>query len=547
MKQELAKLIAKHVPLSKEEVESLLEVPPSDELGDLAFPCFSLSKLMKKPPAEIAEELASKLGDKLPSEFVDVKAINGYVNFFFNIPVLASKIIAKIFNESDRYGSMNFVSGKEVVIEYSSPNVGKPMHVGHIRSTLLGDSLKRLFMFQGARVHSINYLGDIGLHIGKLLVAYELWGNEAPIRKLLEKEPEKGLLELYVKFCEMENVDIEDELMKTPGSEEKEVRDEWTEKARQALRKLENGDKHYTAIWKKICELSTKAFERIYARLGVSFDEITGQSQYAEKGKAVVREALEKGVAKKGETGEIIALLEPDLPNKVLLRKDGTALYITQDLGAAISRYEKYKFDSMLYIVGSEQELYFKQLFLLLEKLGYEWAKRCKHVKFGLLSIEGGKLSTRAGRIILLEDVLDRARKLAMEEIKLKNPELAKDKQRSEEIAEKVGVGALKYSVLAVEPIKFIKFSYKQALNFEGNSGPYLQYSYVRASSILRKANIKTDKPMEISAKDVPQELSSEEAKLVKKLAHFSLATERAFNELNPSIIANYGFELCQS
>ncbi len=531
MKEVIVNLLLKELnkrKLNKRDIEKLIETPPSPELGDYSFPCFVLASKLKKNPNEIAEELARKI--KITKEISQIKAVGPYLNFFINKKILAEFVVREILKKEDKFGSKK--ENKRIVIDYSSPNIGKPMHVGHIRSTILGDSLKKIFQFLGNKVIGINYLGDIGLHIGKLIVAYQLWGDE----KKLKKEPEKELLNLYVKFCKKEKLSAEQELEKSSDQEEKEesLDNELTRKAKEALKKLELRDKEIVAIWKKIESYSLRGFLKTYKELGVEFEEIIGQSKFSEIGKQIVKEALKKGVAFKGEEGEIIAKLKP-LPNKIILRSDNTALYSTQDLGAAVERYKKYKFDKMIYVVGSEQQLYLQQIFKILEKLGYKWSKNLVHLPFGLLRLKEGKISSREGRVIFLQDVLEKAEQMALKEVKKKNPKLKNKK----EVARKVGLAALKYSILSKEPIKNIEFSFSQAIDFEGNTGPYLQYSYARASSILRKAD---KKPGKFRAGD----LKLQEINLIKRLSLFPEIVKKAGKQLNPSIISNYSFVLAQ-
>src|SRR3989344_5040805 len=491
--------------LKKEVKEEIILEKPISEFGDYAFPCFELAKKLKKNPVEIARELANKI--KVNKYIEKIEARGPYLNFFADRDYLAKTVIDIILKEKGGYGSKK--EKQTIVIDFSGPNIGKPMHVGHIRSTIIGDSLRKIFEFLGNKVIGINYLGDIGLHIGKLIVAYQLWGDD----KKIKRNPEKELLNLYIKFCKEEKLSLEQELAKSPDQEDKEVylENEWTKKAKNALQKLESNDRETIALWKKIKEHSLKGFFDIYKILNIKFDEIIGQSKFSNEGKRLVKEAVKRNIAIIGKHNEVIAKIEP-LPDKVILRSDGTALYSTQDMGAALSRYNKHKFDKMIYIAGSEQTLYFQQMFKIFEKLGFNWAENLIHLPFGLVNWEGAKMSTRAGKVIFLQDVINKARELALKEIEKKNPNL----KNKEKVSEKVGISALKYSILKLEPIRSINFSYEQALSLEGDTGPYLQYTYARASSILRKAKIKSIlKTPKISLKE------KEEIETLNKLLKF--------------------------
>jgi len=531
MKKIIVGILKKRTGLDKQKIEEIIEIPPTFELGDYAFPCFLLAKKVKKNPRELSIELAKKI--RLTKGISKVEAIGPYVNFFIDKKLLARRVVKEILEKGENYGGKE--EKRKIIIDFSAPNIGKPMHVGHIRSTVLGDSLKRIFGFLGNEVIGINYLGDMGLHIGKLIVAYKLWGDEEKIKE----NPEKELLNLYIKFCKEEKLSIEQELKMAPRQERvKKYRgNKWTQKARAELKKLEKNNTENKKIVEKIKKYSLRGFLKTYEVLDIEFDEIVGQSEFSNLGKEIVKKALKKEVAVKRKKGEVVVNLEKyGLPDKVILRSDGTVLYSTQDLGAAVERYKKYKFDKMIYVVGSEQELYFRQIFKILEQLGYKWANKLMHLSFGLLRLKEGKISSREGRVLFLEDIIKRAKELALEQTRKKNPRL-KNKQ---EIAEKIAVAALKYSTLSKEPIKNIEFNFLQAISFEGNTGPYLQYSHARASSILKKAR---EKP---TTKFVVTELTKQENELIRKLREFSEIIKKASEQLNPALISNYLFELAQ-
>jgi len=510
-KKEIVNLLNKYIHLREKEIESLIEIPPSAELGDYAFPCFSLTKKYKKNPVEIAKKLSEEIKSPLIEK---VEAKGPYLNLFINKKVLAEQVIKINAN----FGKINLGKKKKIVIDFSHPNIGKPMHIGHIRSTVIGDSLMKTYRFLGYDPIGINYLGDIGLHIGKLIVAYNLWLD----KDALKKDPVRELLRLYVEFCAKENTQIKE------GLEEEFQDNEWTNKAKEELKKLELRDKKAHKVWEEIRKASGKGFDKVYDLLKVEFTEITGQSKFSEKGKQIILEALRKQIAKRENDGAIY--IEINKQKKYVLRSNETASYITQDIGAAVERYKKYKFEKMIYVVDSRQKAHFESLFAILKLMGYEFTDKMIHLPFGTVRFGNEIMATRQGNIILLEDVLQKTIEKAEEEIK---------KRKTKGDAEKVGVGAVKYIILKNEPIKDVQFSWESALNFEGNAGPYLQYSYARASSIIKRAKNFNKKTPKIS-------IVKDEFALVKKISQFPEIIEHAGAQMNPSLIANYSFELAQ-
>ncbi|MFA7707706.1 MAG: arginine--tRNA ligase [Candidatus Pacearchaeota archaeon] len=540
-KEEITVILAEHTKLRKEEIGKLIEIPPNSELGDFAFPCFILSKHFKKAPNEIALKLAKELSKEIKTSknlgslgksISEIKAVGPYLNFFVNKNSLAEKIIKINAN----FGKTNIGKGKKIAIDFSGPNIGKPMHVGHIRSTVIGDSLIKIYNFLGYKTIGINYLGDIGLHIGKLIVAYGLWIDKTA----LKKDPVNELLRLYVKFCGKEKTEIKE------GQEDNEefLDNPWTNKAKEALRQLELGNKKTEKIWDEIRKSSGKAFDRVYDMLKIDFTETTGQSKFSDKGRQIVINALEKGIAKKQEDGAVYVELtkgnlnpketEEVLSRKYIQRSNETASYITYDLGAAVERAKKYNFDKMIYITDFRQAGHFESLFAILKLMGYDFVDKMVHLGFGTVRFGDEIIATRTGDVILLEDVLSKTIKKAGEEIK---------KRKTRGDAEKVGVGAIKYIILKNEPVKDVQFSWDSALSFEGNAGPYLQYSYARASSIIKKAGKfnKSNRKMKI------HELTKYEAELIKKISDFEEVVQKAGKDMNPSLIANYSFELSQT
>ncbi len=400
MKELIVKLIKKEVKLTEQEIAGLLEIPPSPEFGDFSFPCFSLSKLERKSPDKIAEHLSQKI--KLPKEIEKAENKGAYLNFFLDKKILAGQAIKINAN----FGKSSEGKGKKILIDFSSPNVGKPMHIGHIRSTILGDSIMRIYNFLGYNTIGINYLGDIGLHIGKLIVAYELWLD----RDSLKKDPVQELLRLYVRFCAKEKSKI------TEGVEEEFQDNEWTARAKEKLKLLELGDKKTEKIWHDIRKASEKGFNKVYEMLNVSFDETVGQSQFSGHGKRIVTNALINGIAKSEKDGAVY--VEIDSQKKYILRSNQTASYITYDIGAAVERYKRYRFDKMIYVTDSRQADHFAKLFKILTLLGYDFPANLVHLPFGTIRFENEIIATRKGDIILLEDVLNKTIAKAKAEIK---------------------------------------------------------------------------------------------------------------------------------
>ena len=527
-KEAIAKLLSKEVNLKEAEILEILEAPKEAELGDFAFPCFKLAGKLKKSPVEIAKQLEKEFKDKIGKNNIEKVIAKGpYLNFFLNKNNLIENSIDDV--EED-YGRSKEGKGKKVVVDFSGPNIGKPMHVGHIRSTIVGDSLIRCYNFLGYNTIGINYLGDVGLHIGKLIVAYEMWLD----KKALKEDPVKELLRLYILFCEKEKSEVSE----GQDAEEEFADNEWTNKAREKLKLIELGDKKTHKIWEEIRTSSGKGFDRVYQLLKVNFNETTGQSKFGEKGKTIITEALRKNLAHSEKDGAVYVEFEKEnLPKRYILRKNGTASYITQDIGAAIERNKKYQFDKMIYVTDYRQQLHFQQLFAILRKFGQTFTDKCHHVPFGTVNFGKEILATRAGNIILLEDVLKKTIEKAKSEIK---------KRKTKGDPEKIGVGAIKYIILRNEPIKDVEFSWDVALNFEGDSGPYIQYAYARASSIIEKAKKESKKVKEAPSKKILGVLD-QETQLAKKIAEFPNIVVEVTEKFLPNLLASYSFHLAQS
>lgn len=510
MKDKIAESISKITALSKEEVINIIEIPPNRNLGDYAFPCFQLAKTLKKNPIQIAKDLSQQL--KPIKEIERIIAVGSYVNFFLNPAVLAENIIKKILKEKNNYGSQKIGKNKKIIIEMSSPNIAKPFGIGHLRSTIIGNVVSNICSFMGYKTIKINYLGDWGTPFGKILLGYEKFGSE----KKLKQDPIKYLYELYVKTSSDESLENE---------------------AREQFKKLEEGDKKAVSSWEKFRALSIKDFNKIYSLLGIKFDVILGESSYNKKIEDIVLELERKNLLEESEGAKIIDLKKYDIGVALIKKSDGATLYITRDIAAALDRHSKYKFTRMFYEVGSEQKLHFKQLFKILELLGYSWAKDCTHIDHGLyLDKDGKKFATRKGKTIFMEDIINETIELAKAEIKKREKISEKDLEKR---AKAIALAAIIYGDLKNYRSNDIIFDIERFLEFEGNTGPYLLYTYARAKSIIRKASPKHKKHQ-------IKEINEIEKNLIVKLAEFPDIIVSAYNNLAPNLIANYVYELAQ-
>ncbi len=494
---------------TRADVVTSLEYPPDSSMGDLALPCFKFAKLLRKSPVMIAEELASKLEIE---GIAKIEAVKGYLNFFISDAYLANTLLPEILEKKDMYGSSDEGKGKTVVLDYSSPNVAKPFHIGHLGTTVIGHSLKLLHTFCGYDCVGINHLGDWGTQFGKLITAFDLWGN----RDEIENGGIDALVALYVKFHEEAEKDAS-----------------LNDKAREEFHKLELGDEKNTELWKWFIEISIAEYKKTYAQLGIEFDSYKGEAFYSDKMMPQVEKIREKGLLKIDDGASIVDLSNYNMPPCLILKRDGSTLYPTRDIAAAFYRKETYDFDKVIYVTSAGQSLHFAQWFKVVELMGYDWAKDLVHVPYGTVSIGGAKLATRTGNVILLRDLFASAIDKVREIIDEKSPDL----ENKDETAEAVGVGAIVFYYLLNTIIKDINFNMEDALSFEGNTGPYAQYTYARTCSLLSKAEGTEGREIKITA--------PEEAAMLKVLARFPETVLRATHEYEPSYITRYILDIC--
>jgi arginyl-tRNA synthetase len=500
-----------------EPADVVVTVPPQGVGADLAIPCFPLAAKLKKPPAEVARQLA----DRMPtlSLLAAPRAEGGYLNFLLNRPAYASAVMEDLSRLADRYGSTDEGEGKAVVIDFSSPNVARPMSVGHLRSTIIGDALHRLYAFSGYKPVGVNHYADWGTQFGTLLYGMTHWLD----RDAYGLEPVPELLRLYVKF--------DQEAERNPD-----LRDE----ARAWALRLERGDPEARRMWEEIVEYSLADFRRIYDRLGVTFDSWRGESAYLEDSKAVIAEAARKGIAQEDQGALIVPLADSGIEAPLILRtSDGRTMYHTRDVAAAIYRIRTYDPVQLIYVVGVDQRLHFRQLFATLKKMGYDGVSYA-HVDFGLITLPEGRMSTRRGRVVFLDDVLDEAISRAWQLVE-KNQELSDEEK--DEVARIVGIGAIKYADLSQSRVKNIVFEWDRMLALDGDSAPYLQYTYVRARGIMRKGTM-ADPTGGIDARATE---TVEEWTLIKHLARFPEAVRDATRAYHPHVVANHLYYLAQT
>jgi len=516
-RQALSEILAKYTNLPQEELLQAIETPADPKLGHMAFPCFRLAKELKKAPPVIAAELAAQITESRPQWLGEVKATGPYVNFFFDRAAFAGDVLNEILSAGEKYGASGIGTGKNVVMDYSSPNIAKPLHVGHLGSTIIGLSLDRIYRFLGYNVTSINHLGDWGTQFGKMIVAYLKWGSKAEI----EQKGIEGLEALYVRFHE--------EADKDPT-----LNDE----ARTWVVKLQDDDEEGLALWRWFIDISLAEYERMYKLMDVSFDLFRGESHYNGKMDATVDLLREKGLLQESDGAQIVDLEAYKMPPCLILRSDGGTLYPTRDITAAIDRQECFNFDLCLYVTGQEQILHFAQFFKVLELMGYPWAKGLVHVPYGMFRFEHGKLSTRRGNVIKMEELIDEAVAKTKAIIEEKNPGLA----NKDIVAEQVGIGALIFNKLYTNRIKDTVFNWDLMLNFDGETGPYVQYAHARACSVLKKGSYSKDFKID------PVLLTEDEAfDVVRIIYDFPSKIEEAAEKYEPYMIARQLVALAQA
>lgn len=511
-KNEVVDLVSSQVDLPKEKITALIERPKNAKMGDYAFPAFILAKTMHKNPAMIAQDIAANLSS---DDFASIKAVGPYVNFAINHEKLVSSTLKTVLTEKEHYGDQKLGKGN-VPIDMSSPNIAKPMSMGHLRSTVIGNSIAKTMEKVGYTPIKINYLGDYGTQFGKLIAAYKHWGNEEDVKK----DPIMNLFHYYVRF-----------------HKEAEKNPELDDEGREWFEKLEDGDPEAVKLWKWFREVSLKDFKRIYKELGVTFDSYNGEAFFNDKMQPVIDELKDKGLLHESQGAQVVDM-GPDENPAIIVKSDGTSIYLTRDLAAAEWRMKEYNFVKMLYVVGNEQAQHFVELKTVLKKMGYDWADEIHHVPFGLITQGGKKLSTRKGNVVFLDQVLKDAVSLAKKQIQEKNPDLANQDQ----VAHDVGVGAVVFHDLKNDRLDNFDFNLDEVVRFEGDTGPYVQYTNARAQSVFRKAAAMGEKPSE---KDLV--LDDDWAFAVAKdLADFPRIIARSADKFEPSVIAKFALDLAK-
>ena len=520
-KEEIAKILADaDIGLSFDEIKEIVEVPSDSKMGDYAFPCFKLAKVLRKAPPMIAKDIAEKITGK--DLFEKVESVNAYVNMYISKQNFIEHVVPEIVNAGDSFGRSNIGEGRPLIVEYSSPNICKPFHIGHIRSTVIGNALYKIYDAIGYDVIRINHLGDYGTQFGKMIVAYRLWGNKEDV----EREPIKTLLSYYTKF----HVEVE-------------THPELDDEARKVFVKLEAGEKEEVELWQWFREMSLKEFNRVYDMLDIKFDSYNGESFYSDKMPRIVNELKEKGLLQESQGAQVVDLSEYGMPPALVTKSDGSSLYLTRDIAAAVYRKETYNFVKNIYVVASQQNLHFQQGFKVVELLGYEWAKDCVHVPFGMVSLEDGTMSTRHGRVVFLEDVLNKAVDQTREIVKEKGV----NTENLEETAKAVGIGAVIFQELSNNRIKDYVFSWDRVLNFEGETGPYVQYTHARACSVLRNAGEElVAKACEFKDIDFSYLTGDAAYTLVKLMYELPDVIADAAEKYEPSVVTRHLIDIAQ-
>ena len=502
--------------LTETDILNLLEYPPDPAMGDIALPCFKLSRILRRSPVQIANALAPCIGGDCVER---AEAVNGYLNIYLSGAYLLSRLVPCILEEKENYGAPDIGQGRVVVLDYSSPNVAKPFHIGHLGTTVIGHSLKKLHEFAGYNCIGINYLGDWGTQFGKLILAYRMWGS----REAVETGGIDELVSLYVRINNAISGNEAEGIAPDPVL---------AEKARAEFHKMEMGDPDNIALWKWFVQISLEEYQKTYRQLDITFDSYKGESFYTDKMPAQVQKLRDKGLLKLDDGASIVDLSAYDMPPCLILKRDGSTLYPTRDIAAAVYRKQEYHFDKCIYVTSAQQILHFRQWFKVVELMGYDWYDELVHVPYGTVSVNGAKLATRTGNVVLLRDLFGAAIEKVTEIMETKNPAL---KGRTD-VAEAVGVGAIVFYYLSNNRIKDINFSMEEALSFDGNTGPYVQYTYARACSILEKAGVTDGTPAlaELTLTDPLEKV------LCVTLSEFEERVRMALRDYEPSYITRY-------
>ena len=514
----IAEKIANATQLDKNEIMTYIEIPPKSDMGDYAFPCFKLAKVLKKSPVMIATEIREKIS---PDEYIEkIEDKAGYLNFYINNEQLVKEVLSEINTEKENFGKSNEGNGKNIVIDYSSPNIAKPFHIGHLRTTLIGSALYKIYKYLGYNTIGVNHLGDYGTQFGKMIEAYKMWGTEYD----LTEDPINKMVDMYVRI---NNLCKEDEQV--------------LENCRENFRLLENGDKYCIDLWNQFKDLSLKEFDKIYDVLDVKFDSLNGEAFYADKTDEVIKILEEKGKLTDSEGAKIVDLTDAGIETPCIIQKaNGSTIYATRDLAAILYRARTYDFDKCLYVVAYEQNLHFKQIFEVAKYLVDEkYAKGLKHISYGMVQLPTGKMSTRLGNVVKIEDLINETIEKAKEIITAKNPDL----ENKNEVAKKVGIAAIIFNTLSTTNTKDQIFDWNTALNFQGETGPYIQYTYVRTKSVLEKVG----RVPELSEVDFSQLTDESSIKVLKSLYAFQETLEMAAEKNEPAILARYLIEVSQN
>lgn len=507
-------LESQDIGLDSSEIYGLIEIPPQENMGDFSFPCFKPAKTLRKNPALIATELIEKLEDE---NFSEIKNVGPYINFFLDRKNFENEVINTILEKKEDFGKSDIGKGKTAIVEFSAVNIAKPFHIGHIRSTVIGDALRNIHEFLGYNTIATNYIGDYGTQFGTMIAAYKLWGDDDK----LNANPIQELLNLYVRY-------------NTEASENEEMMDA----AREEFKNLEEGEEEATRLWSWFKEISFKEFDRVYKLLDIEFDNYKGEAYYSEYMPEILEELKGKNLLVESDGAQIIDLSAYDMPPSIVIKSNGSSAYITRDIATAINRKKEYNFDENLYVVATQQNLHFQQLWKILELMGYELYKGCKHISFGMVSLKDQTLSTRKGQVVFLEDVLNKAIDKTREIMENRDDAV----ENIDEVSRIVGIGAVKFQELYNNRIKDYVFDWDEVLNFDGETGPYVQYTYARAKSVLRKAGVDEIKPLNIE-----KITSDEEFILVKKLAEFEDVVVKAKEKYEPSLVTRQLTEIAKS